>query len=70
MTWGVGLGKDNLTSAYLNTNSIIKAFNSTSVKNASITLDYIEIGNEADLYTNNGLRAKSTNFDVKQYVQE
>jgi uncharacterized protein YebE (UPF0316 family) len=38
------------------------------MKAARITLDYIEIGNEPDLYINNGLRNLS--WGVTQYIKE
>lgn len=49
---GLNLGQSYLTAAYLNAKSIVKAFTSTAVKDTGITLDGIEIGNEADLYSN------------------
>ncbi|KAJ7726057.1 glycoside hydrolase family 79 protein [Mycena maculata] len=63
--WGVNLGQNNLTAAVLEAQAIIGAFNSSSCK---VQLDFIEIGNEADLYANNGDRAK--NYSSSQYVQE
>ncbi|PPQ71401.1 hypothetical protein CVT26_011116 [Gymnopilus dilepis] len=66
--WGVNFGKNNLTAAFLEAKSIVKAFASSAVKAAGITLDFIEIGNEADLYKNNGDRASS--YSVSQYVPE
>ncbi|KAG6909980.1 hypothetical protein DXG01_013980 [Tephrocybe rancida] len=54
VTWGVNLGQNNLTAAVLETASIVKAFSSPQIKGAGIVLDYLEIGNEPDLYRNNG----------------
>lgn len=68
VTWGVNFGKDNLTAAFLEAKAIVKAFASTAVKAAGITLDFIEIGNEADLYNGNGDRPSS--YSVAQYVPE
>ncbi|KAF7970112.1 hypothetical protein HWV62_24994 [Athelia sp. TMB] len=66
--WGVSLREDNLTSAYLETKAIVKAFASAAVKNAGITLDFIEVGNEADLYVNNGGRRAP--YGPTQYVPD
>lgn len=63
--WGVNLGKQNLTAAVLEAASIIQAF---SKNEHGITLKYLEIGNEPDLYMNNGLRAR--NYDVTDYINE
>ncbi|KAH9936780.1 glycoside hydrolase family 79 protein [Epithele typhae] len=68
MTWGVNLGADNATNAANMAASIVKAFKSAVVKASGVVLDYIEIGNEADLYKNNGLRPK--NWTVEEYVQD
>jgi hypothetical protein len=67
--WGVNFGQNNLTAAYLGTTSLIKAFASSAVKAAGITLDFIEIGNEADLYSNNGARNSST-WTITEYIKE
>ncbi|KAF9565353.1 glycoside hydrolase family 79 protein [Agrocybe pediades] len=66
--WGVNLGQNNITAAFLEAKSIVKAFASSAIRNAGITLDAIEIGNEPDLYKNNGLRSSS--YTSTQYVQE
>lgn len=68
ITWGVNFGQNNITAAYLETSAIANAFISTTFRNAGITLEAIEIGNEADLYTSNG--ARSSSFNVQQYVTE
>ncbi|KAG6879675.1 hypothetical protein C0992_012973 [Termitomyces sp. T32_za158] len=58
----------NLTTAFLQAKSIVRAFSSSAIRNAGIVLDAIEIGNEADLYRNNGARARS--YNIAQYVKE
>ncbi|KAK7032967.1 glycoside hydrolase family 79 protein [Favolaschia claudopus] len=68
VTWGVPLGPLNATAAVLEAKAIMNAFNSPVCKAAGITLDYLEIGNEADLYKNNGFRPSS--YSSSQYVQE
>ncbi|KAJ7127183.1 glycoside hydrolase family 79 protein [Mycena epipterygia] len=66
--WGVNLGSFNVTAANLEAIAIMNAFTSPAVKAAGVTLDYLEIGNEADLYANNGLRP--SNYSSSQYVKE
>ncbi|TFK40176.1 glycoside hydrolase family 79 protein [Crucibulum laeve] len=66
--WGVNLGQNNITAAILAASSIAKAFRSSAIKDAGIVLDAIEIGNEPDLYMNNGLRAR--NYSSSQYTNE
>ena len=44
MTWGVNMGADNVTNAVNMAKSIIRAFSSSAVKAAGVTLDMIEIG--------------------------
>ncbi|KAG6900580.1 hypothetical protein C0993_008297 [Termitomyces sp. T159_Od127] len=68
VTWGLNLGQFNLTTAFLEAKSIVKAFSSSAIRNAGIVLDAIEIGNEADLYRNNGARPRS--YNIGQYVKE
>jgi hypothetical protein len=48
--------------------AIINMFSSSSIKDAGVTLEAIEIGNEADLYVNN--HARFSNYTVEQYVSE
>jgi hypothetical protein len=60
--------KNNVSNAVNEAKSIQAAFNSAAVKNAGITLDFLEIGNEADLYKNNGLRNSS--YSPANYVAE
>ncbi|TEB25149.1 hypothetical protein FA13DRAFT_1738567 [Coprinellus micaceus] len=66
--WGVNLGANNLTSSYLVAQSIAKAFNSPEMKDDRIVLDGMIIGNEPDLFPNNGHRAPGWN--VSQYISE
>ncbi|KAF8150688.1 glycoside hydrolase family 79 protein [Crassisporium funariophilum] len=68
VTWGLNLGQNNLTAAFLEAKSLVKAFSTSAFTNAGITLDAIEIGNEADLYKNNG--ARPTTYTSTQYVKE
>ncbi|GLB40574.1 putative glycosyl hydrolase family 79 C-terminal beta domain [Lyophyllum shimeji] len=68
VTWGLNLGQNNLTTAFLEAKSIVKAFSSSAMKNAGISLDAIEIGNEADLYRNNG--ARPSTYNITQYVRD
>lgn len=69
MIWGVNLGANNVTNAVIEAQAIRKAFQSGgAAANAGIILDAIEIGNEADLYKNNGLRGSGWNVD--QYIPQ
>ncbi|KAI5118995.1 hypothetical protein M0805_004405 [Coniferiporia weirii] len=67
--WGVNFGQDNLTAAYLEAKAIKDAFQSPAVRDAGVSLEFIEIGNEADLYQNNGFRNPST-WTISEYVKE
>ncbi|PFH52890.1 glycoside hydrolase family 79 protein [Amanita thiersii Skay4041] len=66
--WGVNLGQNNLSAAVSEAQSIAAAFASDAIKQAGIVLDAIEIGNEADLYRNNG--ARPANYNATQYVAD
>ncbi|KZV62776.1 glycoside hydrolase family 79 protein [Peniophora sp. CONT] len=66
--WGVNFGRNNLTAAYLQTVAICKAFTSSAMMTAGVTLQAIEIGNEADFYHNNGVRNSS--YSILNYVPE
>ncbi|KAH7928288.1 glycoside hydrolase family 79 protein [Leucogyrophana mollusca] len=66
--WGVNLGQYNITATYLETTALVAAFNSPAVKDAGITLDFIEVGNEADLYANNG--ARNSSWNIYEYVDQ
>lgn len=65
---GVNLGSNNITTAFLEARSIMAAFSSPAIRNAGIVLDFLEIGNEPDLYKNNGRRAIT--YSYTQYVKE
>lgn len=67
--WGINFGQNNLTAAVLEAQAIHNAFQTPAVKNAGVTLDFIEIGNEADLYSSNGARVAAT-WTVAEYVKE
>ncbi len=66
MTWGVNFGSDNVTNAV--NMAIIRAFITPAVVESGVVLERIEVGNEADLYSNNGLRPGS--FSVDDYVSD
>lgn len=66
--WGVNFGQNNLTAAFLEASTIANAFTSAAFRDARITLEAIEIGNEADLYTSNG--ARNSSFNIQQYVTQ
>ncbi|KAJ8073456.1 hypothetical protein PM082_011732 [Marasmius tenuissimus] len=68
VSWGVNLGQNNLTAAVLQAKSISEAFSSPEIKDAGIKLDFIEIGNEADIFAMNGFR--SPNYTVAEYTDE
>jgi hypothetical protein len=68
VTWGLNLGQNNLTAAFLEARALVQAFASPPIKNASIVLEAIEIGNEADLYAKHG--ARPSTFTSTQYVAE
>jgi hypothetical protein len=62
MTFGVNLGGNTVSTAVNQAQAIMTAFQSSALVNAGITLDYIEIGNEADLYGGNGHRTGTWNI--------
>lgn len=66
--WGLNLGQNNLSTAFLEAVALVNAFKSSSIKDAGIVLEAIEIGNEADLYSHNGARSKD--FTSTEYVKE
>ena len=68
VTWGINFGQKNLTAAFLSARSIASAFSSPAMKDAGVTLAFVEIGNEADLYINNG--ARPSNWTPVNYTQE
>jgi hypothetical protein len=63
----LNLGGNKLSAAFLEAKALANTFKS-SIKNAGIVLEAIEIGNEADLYRNNGARPKD--YTSKVYVKE
>lgn len=67
--WGVNLGSNNVTAAFLEARAIKSAFQSSEVIGKGITLEAVEIGNEADLYGNNGHRDPST-WNIHEYVDQ
>ena len=66
--WGLNFGQRNGSAAICAARAILDAFSSPAFVNANITLDALEIGNEPDLYMNNGLRPSS--YGSPQYVEE
>lgn len=66
MTWGINLGADNVTNAVNMARAIVRAFRTNTVKASGVILDLVEVGNEADLFRNNGLRP--SNWTVQDYV--
>ncbi|TDL23702.1 glycoside hydrolase family 79 protein [Rickenella mellea] len=67
--WGVNLGQNNVTAAVLEAQSITKAFQNATMVNAGVSLAFIEVGNEADLYGRHGLRS-SINWTIAEYTAE
>ncbi|KAJ8073455.1 hypothetical protein PM082_011731 [Marasmius tenuissimus] len=68
VSWGVNFGQKNLTATVLEARSIAEAFASPEISDAGIKLDFIEIGNEADLFSRNGFRPP--NFTIAEYTTE
>jgi len=66
--WGLNLGQNNLTAAFLEAQALVNAFTYAPIKDAGIVLEAIEIGNEADLYLHNGARPGT--YTSTQYVTE
>jgi len=64
--WGVNFGANNVTAAYLETKSIINAFSSDAMKEAGVTLDALEIGNEPDLFDD--IDKRPSNWTLAEYV--
>jgi len=69
MVWGVNLGYNNITNAVNMAKAIIRAFSLPSVQSSGVVLERIEVGNEADLYSSNGLRP-ADNWTVEEYVAD
>jgi hypothetical protein len=68
MTFGLNFGKLDAQLAIEQTNGILGAFQSEAVRNAGVSLERIELGNEPNLYPNNGLRARE--YSITEYVTE
>lgn len=71
MIWGVNFGSNSTANAVAQAKAIVSTFAAGGAANAAgVILDSIEIGNEADLYHNNGLRPSSWTFSqwATQYV--
>ncbi|KAJ8073462.1 hypothetical protein PM082_011738 [Marasmius tenuissimus] len=68
VSWGVNFGQNNLTAAFLEAKSIAEAFASPEITDAGIKLDFIEIGNEGNLFSKIGFRP--TNYTVAEYTTE
>ncbi|KAG1882087.1 glycoside hydrolase family 79 protein [Suillus subluteus] len=66
--WGVNFREYNLTAVYLETVALMNAFSSPAVIEKYITLKFIEIGNEADLYYHNG--GRNSSWNVQEYVSQ
>ncbi|KAJ7127578.1 glycoside hydrolase family 79 protein [Mycena crocata] len=66
--WGVNLGQLNMTTAVLEAKAMVDAFESAALKSAGVVLDYIEVGNEPDLYILHGLRESS--YNSATYLRE
>ena len=69
VSWGVNFGRNNITTAVLQAQSIIRAFSSPSITETGIILDFLEIGNEADIYSLHGARDRST-WNITEYINE
>lgn len=52
---------------YLQTDAIVRAFQSEEMKSAGVTLDCLEIGNEADYYEGQG-RREHGKWSIGDYV--
>ncbi|KAJ7124009.1 glycoside hydrolase family 79 protein [Mycena crocata] len=61
VTWQVNLGQLNMTTAVLEAKAMVDAFDSAALQTAGVVLEYIEVGNEPDLYILHGLRDSSYN---------
>ncbi|KAJ7052496.1 glycoside hydrolase family 79 protein [Mycena amicta] len=66
--WGINFGGKNLTATFLETQAVITAFQSSAMQASGVILDSLELGNEADLYRNNGLRTSS--YGISQWTPE
>lgn len=66
MTWGLNMGADNITNAVNMAKAILRAFRTSAVRASGVVLDLLELGNEPDLFKNNGHRP--SNWTVEDYV--
>ncbi|KAJ7459672.1 hypothetical protein FB451DRAFT_555497 [Mycena latifolia] len=65
VVWGVNLRSKNTTAAVLESLSIKKAFDSRAMKTAGVALEFIEVGNEPDLYGDKvGYNASTWNVEA------
>ncbi|KAF8513917.1 glycoside hydrolase family 79 protein [Hysterangium stoloniferum] len=70
MIWGVNFGSDNATNAANMAKSVMAAFSSKAAKDAQVQLDFIEVGNEADLYRKPNHARRPTNWTEEDYVTD
>ncbi|KAG2360200.1 glycoside hydrolase family 79 protein [Suillus spraguei] len=66
--WAVNFREYNLTAVYLETVALMNAFSSPAVIEKNIALRFIEVGNEADLYSHN--KGRNSSWNVQEYVSE
>lgn len=66
--WGVNISLNNITAATLDASALHTAFTSSDMQDAGISLEFLEIRNEADLLGYHGRRNSS--WDVQEYVQQ
>lgn len=70
MTWGFNFGSNSLSLATTELNAILSAFSTSTsnggVSGSGVTLKFVELGNEPDLYGNNGHR--DSGYSVSDYV--
>ncbi|KAF8622544.1 hypothetical protein AX15_006899 [Amanita polypyramis BW_CC] len=65
--WGVNLAQNNISAAFLEAQSIAKAFSTRAFTQAGLVLDAIEIGNEPDLYAHSGVRP---GYSLSNYIAD
>ena len=68
--FGVNLGSQNMTATYLETTAICQAFTSSSMRNAGVTLEALEVGNEPDEYPLPKHNLRDPKWDVGDYVKQ
>ncbi|KAJ7212289.1 hypothetical protein GGX14DRAFT_622928 [Mycena pura] len=69
VVWGVNLLTQNMTAAVLEATSIKKAFDSPAMEAAGVTLEFVEIGNEPDLYAGKAGHT-SSNWNLTAFVAQ